>query len=392
MKKVIVIIILCVVVVTVQGQIKIDEVGRVIVGPNTITNLDPSGVLSMSVQGWNVNANYGGSKLAFGDFGSFLNNGWNVFVGEYGTDDSDILWLHGKRGVRMTENNGNSILMEFGCGEDSRVVIRQALRANSMSVLSNDESKSGIMPLDNALARLLQLSSVSYQYVVPRSYTMTPEARSSLSTGEDATRTVCRTDKERADSTRVARLDSIRGAGSTEYGFLTSELEVLFPEVVETDGEGNKYVNYVELIPAVVAALKEQQVAIENLRVQLLECCMRYRDSDDTGASDDGGDTTESKSGAGRFNDLQTTALLYQNVPNPFSAATTIEYYLPQGVADATLYVFTLNGMLMQTHPITARGAGSVTISGSSLSAGMYVYTLVADGQIVDSKRMILTE
>ena len=48
--------------------------------------------------------------------------------------------------------------------------------------------------------------------------------------------------------------------------------------------------------------------------------------------------------------------------------------------------------MLMQTHPITARGAGSVTISGSSLSAGMYVYTLVADGQIVDSKRMILTE
>ena len=143
---------------------------------------------------------------------------------------------------------------------------------------------------------------------------------------------------------------------------------------------------------AVVAALKEQQTAIENLRVQLMECCSQNRDSTDADANDDGEETMESKSGSGLFNNLQTTALLYQNVPNPFSAATTIEYYLPQGVTEATLYVFTLNGMLMQTHPITARGAGSVTVSGSSLSAGMYVYTLVADGQIVDSKRMILTE
>lgn len=392
MKKIIILIVLSVIAFTIQAQIKIDEQGRVIVGPNTMPYWDPDGVLSMSIQGWNVESNYGGSKLAFGDFGSFPNNGWNAFVGEYGDNDSDILWLHGKRGVRMTGDNGNTILVEFGCGEDSRVVFRQALRTNALSLLSNDESKSGIVPIGNALARLLQLSSVSYQYVVPRSYAMTAESRASLSAGEGAARTVCRTDKERADSARAARLDSIRGAGSTKYGFLTSELEVLFPEVVETDGEGNKYVDYVELIPAVVAALKEQQTAIENLRVQLMECCSQNRDSTDADANDDGEETMESKSGSGLFNNLQTTALLYQNVPNPFSAATTIEYYLPQGVTEATLYVFTLNGMLMQTHPITARGAGSVTVSGSSLSAGMYVYTLVADGQIVDSKRMILTE
>ena len=221
---------------------------------------------------------------------------------------------------------------------------------------------------------------------------MTPEARASLSAGEGAERTICGTDKERADSARVARLDSIRGAGSVEYGFLTSELEVLFPELVETDGEGNKYVDYVELIPAVVAALKEQQGAIEYLTVRLEECCRQGRQSDNGGGADDGGDTTGAKTGSEATNEVHTTALLHQNVPNPFTMATTIDFYVPQGVAEATLYVFTLNGMLMQTHPIAARGAGSVTVSGSSLSAGMYVYTLVADGQIVDSKRMILTE
>ena len=29
-----------------------------------------------------------GSKLTFGDFGQYANQGWNVFAGEYGTTDT----------------------------------------------------------------------------------------------------------------------------------------------------------------------------------------------------------------------------------------------------------------------------------------------------------------
>ena len=42
--------------------------------------------------------------------------------------------------------------------------------------------------------------------------------------------------------------------------------------------------------------------------------------------------------------------------------------------------------------PIIDRGNGSVLIQGSELLAGMYIYTLIADGKEVDTKRMILTE
>ena len=35
---------------------------------------------------------------------------------------------------------------------------------------------------------------------------------------------------------------------------------------------------------------------------------------------------------------------------------------------------------------------GSITINGATLQPGMYVYSLVVDGHIVDSKRMILTD
>ena len=37
-------------------------------------------------------------------------------------------------------------------------------------------------------------------------------------------------------------------------------------------------------------------------------------------------------------------------------------------------------------------GHGTVIVSGGTLAAGMYVYSLVVDGQIVDTKQMILTK
>ena len=39
----------------------------------------------------------------------------------------------------------------------------------------------------------------------------------------------------------------------------------------------------------------------------------------------------------------------------------------------------------------TISGQSSETISGSQFSAGIYLYALIADGQEVDVKRMILT-
>ena len=377
---------------TIQSQIKIDNIGRVIAGPNNMAYFDPEGVLSMSIQGRVNEYNNAGSKLAFGDFGKFSNNGWNVFIGEYGNIDSDILWLHGKRGIRMTVDNGNTIVGEFGCGEDTRVVFRSNLHVNRLSLLSNDASKSNIQSLENALYRLLQLNSISYLYVNPTSFTMTPEARNAMSEMDGRTREVCSTDKERADSVRLSRRDSIRGAGSTNYGFMTSQIEQFFPELVITDGDGNKYVDYVELIPVIVAALNEQQTALDILRAQLQACCQQALSSrEEEGSGEvEGAETkkTHKKDSGGE----EGVAQLFQNTPNPFSETTTIEFYVPKEAKDATIYIFTLNGILSQTHKTASRGKGSVTISGSTLSPGMYVYTLVVDGQIVDSRRMILTE
>ncbi len=49
-------------------------------------------------------------------------------------------------------------------------------------------------------------------------------------------------------------------------------------------------------------------------------------------------------------------------------------------------------GKQLKQITLTQRGEGSTLVSGSQFSPGMYLYALIADGQEVDVKRMILTE
>ena len=46
----------------------------------------------------------------------------------------------------------------------------------------------------------------------------------------------------------------------------------------------------------------------------------------------------------------------------------------------------------MKKFTLTERGENFLTIEGYELTPGMYLYALIADGQEVDIKRMILTE
>ncbi|GHT79595.1 hypothetical protein AGMMS50262_23490 [Bacteroidia bacterium] len=57
----------------------------------------------------------------------------------------------------------------------------------------------------------------------------------------------------------------------------------------------------------------------------------------------------------------------------------------------AYICIFDLQGTMLQKID-AQQGQNSVTIQGSTLQPGMYLYSLIADGQEVDTKRMILTK
>jgi hypothetical protein len=92
------------------------------------------------------------------------------------------------------------------------------------------------------------------------------------------------------------------------------------------------------------------------------------------------------------INSILANAFLYQNTPNPFNTTTEIKYFLPEGSTNAYIYVFNLQGNLLLTYNLSDNGFGSVIINGSSLNAGMYIYSLVVNGQEAETKRMILTK
>jgi hypothetical protein len=57
--------------------------------------------------------------------------------------------------------------------------------------------------------------------------------------------------------------------GEQHVGFIAQELEPLFPELVMTDDEGYKSVDYGRLTPVLVEALKEQQKQIDELKAMV---------------------------------------------------------------------------------------------------------------------------
>ncbi|VAW25213.1 hypothetical protein MNBD_BACTEROID01-1006 [hydrothermal vent metagenome] len=85
-------------------------------------------------------------------------------------------------------------------------------------------------------------------------------------------------------------------------------------------------------------------------------------------------------------------AKLYQNSPNPFKTETKIRFEIPQLVNSARLYICNMTGTLLKSIAINQRGPGNVIINANEFNSGMYLYSLVNDGKIIDTKQMLLTE
>ena len=71
---------------------------------------------------------------------------------------------------------------------------------------------------------------------------------------------------------------------------------------------------------------------------------------------------------------------------------TTIDYYLPNEVQHASLYIYDLEGKQLKSILVTERHNRQLVIHGSELQPGMYYYSIIVDGQIVGTEKMILTE
>lgn len=161
----------------------------------------------------------------------------------------------------------------------------------------------------------------------------------------------------------------------THFGFIAQEIQELFPNIVYEGASGDGYlsVSYSEIIPVLVRAIQELKTELSETRKA-------------AGIGDENVTPVEATAMRGM------TTELFQNDPNPFKEKTVIACTVAESVRSAMLYVYDMQGKQVAEYPVDGRGKTSVTIEGGSLDAGMYLYSLIADGKVVDTKRMILTK
>lgn len=81
---------------------------------------------------------------------------------------------------------------------------------------------------------------------------------------------------------------------------------------------------------------------------------------------------------------------LQQNTPNPYNGSTVIGYHLPQSTTNAEIIVTDLTGNVIRSISLNGTGNGQITFSSGSLESGTYFYTLLVNGQKIDTKEMII--
>lgn len=195
-----------------------------------------------------------------------------------------------------------------------------------------------------------------------------------------------------------------------QYGLLAQEVELILPELVSneykpatvdttgsivTQGVEYKALNYDAFISILIKGHQEQNAIIShqdsminelNNRLSNLENCINSLN-----LCNQNQPTQMAQPTTGQTISLNTvqSIVLNQNVPNPFAEQTVISYSIPESVKRADILFYDSNGKLINTVSIKERGNSQLNVFANDLSTGIYTYTLVADGQIVATKKMV---
>lgn len=249
---------------------------------------------------------------------------------------------------------------------------------------SDARYKKNIQDLENVQANLFQLKSHSYNY--------------------------------RADELKDKRFDR-----KHHFGFIAQEVEQVFPDLVRKNKEGFYSVNYIEFIPIMLQALKEEDKKVTELeakvksmpasakvneiseeRLAALEARLSAKEAQlaslqstlsalesrlESCCAANSNKTGGINNGVNR--DIVST--LNQNIPNPFNGETVIGFNIVGEYGNAFIGVYDMNGREVSKVQI-AKGTNQITIAKGLLIPGMYTYSLIVDKNLVDTKRMVVIE
>ncbi len=251
-------------------------------------------------------------------------------------------------------NNGGTALSVDGAS-----VLMGSLHVNGPGwinggtpIVSDQNFKHNIQPLDGSLDLLMQLHPKRYLY----------------------------------NTEEFAFLGLPQGE---QMGLLAQDVEPVLPHVVHSavfpemrDTAGVlvheavplKGIDYTALIPVLIGALQEQNARVDALQAQLAACCAA-----NPGMAPGGNGALKAAPATG---EVKEQRLLI--IPNPVADLTTLEYYVPQA-GKVSLSISTSDGKPMGTLREEQAEVGAYTYQWNTtkLASGTYFCTYMLDGAVV---------
>ena len=204
--------------------------------------------------------------------------------------------------------------------------------------------------------------------------------------------------------------ENIRFSKGLQYGFVAQEVEKVFPDLVNdveqpvfegTDEAGNpmpaegksikfKSVNYTGLIPVLTKALQEHEMALVAYKAELnaqkaINAELQEKLDQVLSAMELDGDNSAIDTPAA------TETSLGQNMPNPFGQATEITYSLASTVRNANIQIYNMDGKLLADYKLD-KDANSIQLKANEYQPGVYIYVMMADGETIGTRRMIVSQ
>ena len=159
------------------------------------------------------------------------------------------------------------------------------------------------------------------------------------------------------------------------YGLDGAQLKAVFPELVDEDSQGNYRINYSEMVPLLLQSIRELSARVEELEGEKSSLAKKAKAT-----------SIESES------ESTDIVRMSQNKPNPFSESSVITLSIPEGTKSAAIYIYDLSGKQVKNITVDKRGETDITVYASDLSEGMFVYSLVTDGTVAATRRMMVVK
>lgn len=267
----------------------------------------------------------------------------------------------GVYGSSYSEENGIDTGGRYAGFFRGNVHVTGTLTANEFTTLSDYRVKKNIQSVttDNSpLNNLMDMNVVQYNYI---------DVENAIAAVSEAPDTATVTCSSLSEETTIKKDDM-------HYGLIAQELQEIYPNLVKESRGGYLTINYIEIIPLLISSIQELKTEVDFIKgtnSPIKKSRTRIKEATEIDA---------------------VVNTLHQNEPNPFTESTVIRCDINKDIVRAKLYIYDMNGNQIAEYPVTERGEISVTIDGGSLNAGMYLYALIADGKVIDTKRMILTK